>query len=63
MSELSKVSENDEIGKAVDAVRAGTKDRGIWVKDRGRDRGRLFDSICSGREVPGSSSDSRGTVT
>lgn len=42
------VSENDEIMKAVDAVRAGTKDRGIWVIDRGGDRGRLFDIRLKG---------------
>ena len=35
-------SENHEILRAVDTVRAATKDRGIWVMDRGGDRIHLF---------------------
>lgn len=36
------VSENEEILAAVDAVRAHTKNRGVWVIDRGGDRINLF---------------------
>jgi hypothetical protein len=35
-------SENDEIMRAVDAVRAHTGNRGVWVIDRGGDRINLF---------------------
>jgi hypothetical protein len=35
-------SENAEILSAVDAVRAATKERGVWVMDRGGDRHKLF---------------------
>jgi len=35
-------SENDEILKAVDAVGTHCRDRGVWVLDRGGDRGRLL---------------------
>jgi len=35
-------SENAEILRAVDTVRAATKERGIWVMDRGGDRHKLF---------------------
>jgi hypothetical protein len=36
------VSDNDQVLRAVDGVRAQTKDRGIWVMDRGGDRGLLL---------------------
>jgi len=36
------VSENEEILRAVDAVRAKAGDRGLWVMDRGGDRINLF---------------------
>jgi len=36
------VSENEEILRAVDAVRAHTGNRGIWVMDRGGDRDKLY---------------------
>lgn len=36
------VSENAEILRAVDAVRAHARDRGLWVMDRGGDRINLF---------------------
>jgi len=36
------VSDNDQVLRAVDRVRAHTKDRGIWVMDRGGDRGLLL---------------------
>jgi hypothetical protein len=36
------VSENDEIMRAVDRVRAHVGDRGVWVIDRGGDRINLF---------------------
>jgi hypothetical protein len=36
-------SENFEILKAVDTVREATTDRGIWVMDRGGDRGKLIE--------------------
>jgi hypothetical protein len=39
------VSENEEIMGAVDAVRRHTRDRGVWVMDRGGDRGKLFDAF------------------
>jgi len=35
-------SENDQILRGVDAVRAHAGNRGIWVMDRGGDRGKLF---------------------
>jgi hypothetical protein len=37
-----QISENEEILRAVDSVRAHVKDRGIWVIDRGGDRVKLF---------------------
>jgi len=40
-----QTSENDEILRAVDRVRAHVKDRGIWVLDRGGDRVKLFDAF------------------
>jgi len=39
------LSENHEMMKAVDAVRAHCGERGIWVIDRGGDRGKLFDAF------------------
>jgi len=39
------VSENDEIMRAVDAVRAHVGGRGVWVIDRGGDRINLFDPL------------------
>jgi hypothetical protein len=36
------VSDNDQVLRGVDRVRAHTKDRGIWVMDRGGDRGLLL---------------------
>jgi len=37
-----QTSENDEILRAVDRVRSHVKDRGVWVLDRGGDRGKLL---------------------
>jgi len=39
------VSENDEVLRAVDAVRAHVGDRGLWVMDRGGDRIHLFEPL------------------
>ena len=39
------VSENDEIMRAVDAVRAHAGGRGVWVIDRGGDRINLFEPL------------------
>ncbi len=38
-------SENDEVLKAVSLVGSYTDNRGVWVIDRGGDRGRLFRSL------------------
>jgi len=38
-------SENDEILRAVDTVRAHVGKRGLWVMDRGGDRGNLFEPL------------------
>jgi hypothetical protein len=39
------VSENDEILKAVHMVSEGVDNRGVWVVDRGGDRGALYDEF------------------
>lgn len=39
------VSENDEIMRALRTVEAAASGRGIWVIDRGGDRGELFDEL------------------
>lgn len=41
------VSENDEILNAIGTVEAATARRGIWVIDRGADRGELFDELVA----------------
>lgn len=42
------VSENHEILKAIEGINAATEHRGIWVMDRGGDRGRLYDTLVPG---------------
>lgn len=39
------VSENEEILACIDAVREHTGRRGVWVMDRGGDRGKLFGAL------------------
>ena len=41
------ISENQEILQAVRTISAATGHRGVWVMDRGGDRGRLFDELVA----------------
>ena len=41
------ISENEEILHAVRKISAATQYRGVWVMDRGGDRGRLFDELLA----------------
>jgi len=41
------ISENDEILRAVRRISEATEHRGVWVMDRGGDRGRLFDELLA----------------
>jgi len=43
------ISENEEILRAVRRISEATGHRGVWVMDRGGDRGRLFDELLADR--------------